>query len=206
MKKLSLTFLLSALLVLLAACGDEGTEPKEVEVNEPNTVDSSNEESEEEAKEESNVSESEIGKMTTLYQNEELNINIESGTVKATLNKVRYATLEPAEEYKSKFDDEKIITLITIDATVENTVDSTVNFYLNQATLVTDTGQQVDADLWFSDSVGGDFLGVVKKEGNINWVLKHDEDIKKITLHISGASDDNFNRLSEDLKVEIPFK
>jgi len=205
MKKLiySVT-ILSALL--LAACSGDEAETKEVEVTETETANSANEDVQEEAQEESEVSESEIGKMTTIYQNKELNTPIESGTAKATLSKIRYATLEPSPDYKSMFNEEDIVTLITIEATAENTVDSNVNFYLDQATLVTDTGQQVDADIWLSDSVGGEFLGAVKKEGNIQWILKHDENIKKVTLHISGASDNDFNRLSEDLKVEIPFE
>ena len=193
--------------LLLGACGDV-EEISDENVNTSDVEASVEEEApkEEVKEEESNVSESEIGKMTTLYQNKELNIPIESGTAKANLSKIRYATLEPLTDYKPMFGDQDVATLITIEATAENTVDSTVNFYLNQAKLVTDTGQQVDADLWLSDDVGGEFLGVVKKEGSIQWVLKHDENIKKVTLHISGASDNNFNRLSEDLKIEIPFE
>ena len=192
--------------LLLGACGDV-EDISDENVNTSDVEASVEEEApKEEVKEESNVSESEVGKMTTLYQNKELNVNVESGTAKATLSKIRYATLEVATDYKSMFGDQDIVTLITIEATAENTVDSTVNFYPDQATLVTDTGQQVDADLWLSDSVGGEFLGVVKKEGSIQWVLKHDENIKKVTLHIDGASDENYNRLSEDLKIEIPFE
>lgn len=210
MKKL----IFSATLILslgLAACGDVEeisdenvnagsesvkTEPVKEEVAEvEETSDASGE-----------VSESEIGKMTTIYQNKEISYPIESGTAKASFNKIRYATLEVAPDYKEMFDGQDVVTLITVEATAENTSDETVNFYVDQATLVSDTGQQVDADMLFSDNIGGEFLGAVKKEGNIQWILKHDENIKKVSLHISGASDSDYNRMSEDIKVEIPFE
>lgn len=197
MKKLFYVGALSALL--LAACGEE-------ETSNENAIKDVEEVTKEEVSEESNVSESEIGKMTTLYQNKELNMPIESGSVKGTLNSISYVTFEPNPDNKLAINDGETVTLITIDATVENTTDSNVSFYLYQATLVTDTNQEVKADYSLSDAVGGDFIGAVKKEGIIQWVLKHDENIKKVTLKIDSAVDEKLNGLSEDLKVEIPFE
>lgn len=197
MKKLFYVGLLAAFL--LAACGEEETSNKNANKDIDETP-------KEEVSEESNVLESEIGKMTTIYQNEDLNTLIESGSIKGTLNSIQYATLEPNPNNMFAFNDGETVTLITIDATINNTAGSNVSFYPDQATLVTDTGQEVKADSSLSDAVGGDFVGTAKKEGSILWILKHDENIKKITLHISGAIDENFNGLSEDLKVEIPFE
>ena len=207
MKKLifSATLLLS---LGLAACGDEldikedATPAAETEKAETKTDPADKEASDNEDKT-GEVTESDLGTMTILYQNKELNTPIVSGPVNASLNKVQVAKLEVSEAYKETFDNQDIATIITIEAIAENTVDDTTNFYLDQATLVTDTGQQVDADLFFSDSVGGEFLGKVKKEGNIIWVLKHDEDIKKITLHANGASNGDYTTVGEDVKVEI---
>ena len=164
------------------------------------------EESTETSAEDNTVEESEIGKMTTLYQNKELNKTFETGSIKGTLAKIRYATLEPSEDYKAMFNDESVVTLITIEASNENTVDETISFYLDQATLTTDTGQQVDAEIFLSDNLGGDFLGKVKKEGNIQWILKHDEHIKTLTLHASAPHNENFDSIGEDLKIEIPLQ
>lgn len=197
MKKLFYVGLLAAFL--LAACGEE-------ETSNQNANKDIDETPKEEVSEESNVLESEIGKMTTIYQNEDLNTLIESGSIKGTLNSIQYATLEPNPNNMFAFNDGETVTLITIDATVENTTDSNVSFYLYQATLVTDTNQEVKAAYSLSDAVGGDFIGAVKKEGIIQWVLKHDENIKKVTLKIDSAVDEKLNGLSEDLKVEIPFE
>ena len=202
MKKLFYVGALSALL--LAACGSEDTSNEDV--NKDAEENSAEETPKEEVKEASNVSETEIGKMTTIYQNEDLNMPIESGSIKGTLNSISYDTFEPNPDNKLAINDGETVTLITIDATVENTTDSNVSFYPDQATLVTDTNQEVKADSSLSDAVGGDFIGAVKKEGIIQWVLKHDENIKKVTLKIDSAVDEKFNGLSEDLKIEIPFE
>ena len=206
MKKL----IFSAALILslgLAGCGEDTSkiEPEK----ETETPATDNGEKSDKEKEESNgvgeTTESELGKMTVIYKDKELNIPANNGPVNATLDKIQLATLETSEDYKDTFDGEDKVTIVTIEASTENTVDETTNYYLDQAKLVTDTGQQVDASLLFSDDVGGEFLGKVKKNGNIIWILKNDENIKKVTLHVSGASNDNFDRVGEDLKIEIPL-
>ena len=62
---------------------------------------------------------------------------------------------------KNPLNNQDVVTVVTINMTASNSTDQTISFYPDQATLVTDTGQQVDADLWFSGNVGGDFLGKV---------------------------------------------
>ncbi|WP_312507520.1 hypothetical protein [Lysinibacillus sp.] len=204
----------SAALVLslgLAACGEEKAkeEPQKEETQTPVSADKKEDTEKADEKEKSDgvgeTTESELGKMTVLYKDKELNMAVNNGPVNATLDKIQLATMEPSESYKESFGGQDKVTIVTIEASAENTVDDTTNYYLNQAKLVTDTGQQVDSDIWFSDDIGGEFLGKVKKNGNIIWILKHDEAVKKVTLHISGASNANFDRLGEDLKVEIPL-
>ncbi len=201
----------SAALVLslgLAACGEEKVKDEETpkeEAQKPVSTDNEREGPAEESDGVGETTESALGKLTVLYKDKELNRTVNNGPVNATLNKIQLATLEPSESYKESFDGQDKVTVVTIKASAENTVDNTINYDLNQAKLVTDTGQQVNADIWFSDDIGGEFLGKVKKNGNIIWILKHDEAVKKVTLHISGASNDTFDHIGEDLKVEIPL-
>lgn len=220
MKKLIFSASLVLSLTALAACGEEET--KETTTTEETAATTETEEVEKEAAEEDvsepveteeeavatdeEVTESELGKMTVHYKNKEVNQTFESGTVKGSLNKIQVATLEVAPDYKSMFDDQDIVTVVTAEMTAENTVDETVAFYPDQATLVTDTGKQVEADMLLSDSIGGDYLGAVKKEGNVIWVMPHDEGITNVAIHIHGASDAEFNSLSEDLKLEVPVQ
>lgn len=217
MKKLIFSAALVLSLTALAACGEEET--KETTSTEETATTTETEEVEKEAAEEDvsepdqevattdeEVTESELGKMTVHYKNKDVNQTFESGTVKGSLNKIQVATLEVAPDYKSMFDDQDIVTVVTTEMTAENTVDETVAFYPDQATLVTDTGKQVEADMLLSDSIGGDYLGAVKKEGNVIWVMPHDEGITSVAIHIHGASDAEFNSLSEDLKLEVPVQ
>lgn len=199
-----------ALSLALAACGNGSDNPIEKDETSPDNnsssqIEDNNDNNENEAGEVGEVTESELGKLTVLYKDKELEVDASNGPVNATLHKIQVAKLETNEESKDMFDGLEVATIITVEASSENTVDETTNYYLDQATLVTDTGQQVDADLLLSDVVGGAFLGKVKKEGNIIWVLKHDEDINHVTLHIRGASNNDPEKLGEDLKIEIPL-
>ncbi|TCI58320.1 DUF4352 domain-containing protein, partial [Exiguobacterium sp. SH0S2] len=116
--------------------------------------------------EDAEVYDSEIGTNTIHMKNTELTMNETMGSVKFNVNKVQTSRLNVAEEYLDMFDGKDEVTLVVVNVTAENTVDDTIHFYPDQGTLVTNPGEQIDADLWFSDDVGGDFLGKVKKEGN----------------------------------------
>jgi len=206
LKKLLISLTMLMVLVL-AACGgnEESTtsseEPKEEKV--ATSTEPKKEEVEDE-KTDGEVTESEIGKLTVNYKNKELNKTHTAGPMNLAISAVQVSTLEVAEDYKEMFDNQDVVTVVTMDMSAENTTDDTVSFYPDQGTLVTDTGQQVEADLFLSGSVGGDFLGKVTLEDSVIWVLKHDENIKNLKLHIDGPVDTNFNTIAEELILEIP--
>lgn len=58
---------------------------------------------------------------------------------------------------------------------LENTTEGKFTTYPNQATLVTSTGEQVDADLWVSEDIGGEIDKGVIKEGNVIFYLERGE-------------------------------
>lgn len=53
---------------------------------------------------------------------------------------------------------------------IENTSDKDFNVYPDQGTLVIE-GQQIDADMWFSDDLGGEILHGVTKEGMVTFSI-----------------------------------
>lgn len=55
---------------------------------------------------------------------------------------------------------------------LENTTQEKFTTYPDQATLVTSTGEQVEADLYASESLGGEIDKGVIKEGTIIWYLE----------------------------------
>jgi len=77
--------------------------------------------------------------------------------------------------------------IIQIDMEVSNTSDDDINFYPDQATITTNTGEQLEADLWFSDHIGGEYLGAVNKSGSVYYLLENSnpEDIDTIRITMS---------------------
>lgn len=202
MNKLLLSLALMFSLILAACGGDDTTD----NANTNDTTTNTEEEQHEEVSTDENVSESEMGTLTVNYKNEDLAIAHEAGPMSLTLNAVQVATLEVSDDYKESFENQDTVTVVTINMTAKNSTEDTISFYPDQATLVTDTGQQVEADLWYSGSVGGDFLGAVTMEDDVVWILKHDENIKNLTLHVSGPHDENFETIAEDFKLEVPLQ
>lgn len=65
---------------------------------------------------------------------------------------------------------------VGVKMVVENTTtDKVYNTYPDQATLVTSTGEQVDADMIYSDHLGGEIHEGVIKEGDIIFYLDRGE-------------------------------
>lgn len=80
--------------------------------------------------------------------------------------------------------------IIQIDMEVSNTSDDDINFYPDQATITTNTGEQLEADLWFSDHIGGEYLGAVNKSGSVYYLLENSnpEDIDTIRITMSAPT------------------
>ena len=75
---------------------------------------------------------------------------------------------------------------VVVDMKAENTSEQDISFHPNQSIIVTDTGEQVESEMFLMGEAGGDFLGKVTKEGQTWWLLKNlDPDIKSLKLIIS---------------------
>ncbi|PIC65376.1 hypothetical protein CSV79_01785 [Sporosarcina sp. P13] len=208
MNKFLLGLLATVLAATLAGCGDTGTKKEDSTPADTSSETSAvKDENKADKKEDENVEESELGKMTIVYKNKELNENAESGPMKLNVSAVQLANLEVAEDYKGMFDEKDKVTVITVQMKAENTIDETMSFYPDQATLTTDTGDQIDASLVLSDSVGGDFFGKVNKEGNAIFLVDTPaEEIGEISLNIDGSHDESFMNHGDKIKMTIPTK
>lgn len=58
---------------------------------------------------------------------------------------------------------------------MENTTDHKFEAYPDQATLVTSTGEQIEADMFLSDNIGGEIDKGVIKEGDVLFYLERGE-------------------------------
>lgn len=113
--------------------------------------------------------------------------------------------VEPIEEVKSLLDDKDRARLLMIEMEVTNTSDEDVSFYPDQSVLTTNTGQQVDSDIWLSDSVGGDFYGEVTKEGQIMFILEDDGDeLEDFTLILDAPhGTESYDSVGEDKRIDF---
>lgn len=130
-----------------------------------------------------------------------VNLNAASGPMTIKVNSVSLDPAYLAHSYS------KPIKAILLDVDVENTSTNTVNWYPNQGTLVTNTKDQLKADLVNSGDVGGEFRGQVVKRGKI--AFKFDGDfnkLEKLTFHVTGAVGDKFSRVGEDQDIVIALK
>jgi Domain of unknown function (DUF4352) len=201
-----------AIAIVLVGCGAEKSkddekadEPTASEEKKDNEKETTKDEEKPVSNEDDNVIEDETGKFT-IEKVKELNKVVENGPIKLTITDIQSTTAEPSDEYKDMFDDKEKVTLIMIGMKVENTSEETVSFYPNQATLTTNTGEQVDADLYSSDDVGGDFFGKIKKEGKVVFQLDSPaKEISEINLIISGATNENVDSLGEDIQLPLSF-
>lgn len=212
-KKLAIITLLLILSLTLFACGKkdepqkEAQEPQTQESTESAETKEENETPQEAPAEEKTPTgewEDVDGAKRRTVKDIDFDQTFTSGPFNVTINKVQVSDIMTSEELKSMFDGKDEITSIAMSVKVENTSDDALNFYPDQAEITTDTKEQIKAEMFLSDSVGGEFKGQIIKEGTIIFVANSKaEDINKLTLFIDGPSNQDFDRVGEDLKIDI---
>lgn len=213
MNKLVVGASLSAAL-LLAACGEEATKETKTEVKadekatKTETKDApKKEEAKKEDTGEGKVQKSDAGTKTVYYTSGDLGIKEKLGPINFALNKIQTSHFKVAEGYEETFKNKKEVTMVIINVKLENTSDKTVSVYPDQATITTNTGEQLQAETFISDQVGGEFIGKVKKEGNVMFIANSKpEEITSVKFIMEGPHDENLEKLAERYTVEIPLK
>jgi hypothetical protein len=201
-------------LVFLIGCGeaDEATSSETTEQTEQTTDEettSSSEGSESSKGEDTSegiggsdefeVEEDEIGISQIYMKNRNLGIEEKIGPIIFQIDKVQTLRLQVSSDFRFMFDDKKEVTIVSFNVIVENTSDDTVSFHPNQARLVTNTGEQVDADIIISEDVGGEFLGKVKKEGGVLFhVDSMPAELTEVRFVVEGPYNDQFNTIAEE--------
>lgn len=197
--------------------GSTETETAE-ETNEPEVAEEESEkvveEEKEEVVEESADSESSVGKTaeeefgTTTVVKEKKGITdlvYEDDNIKLEITDVQISKLDISDDYLEFFQTKSNeATSVVVAVNVENKSDSTISIYPDQMTIVTDTKEQKEADMFLSDHIGGDFIGKVQKSGNVVFILDSNaEEISHVKLVAPDASDENFETVSENIQFEL---
>lgn len=219
MKKIILSLGLVSVLSL-AACGDsneqEASEPAEIESNDTENTNTDTDDVEEEidtAEEnsdndwETQVGETnEDGTLKLLVRSEDP-VGIETGPMTLSFPQITVSeVIEWPEELADYYDIEPT-GIIQIDMEVSNTEDEDINFYMDQATITTNTGEQLDPDLLASDHIGGEFLGAVNKSGSIRYMLTNSapNEVEWVRILIDAPSDNNYESIGDSIDVQIDF-
>src|SRR5699024_1528405 len=134
-----------------------------------------------------------------------------------TLNVTRQATIVMGMEVDSEmswyFADEGYeigdeVQMIALEYTVENTVEEQRDFYLDQTTIITSTGEQMESE-WLTESgLQSEMLGAVESSGQIVILLRNDgaEHIEWVDVIIPSVSDDDWKIQTEEYKQRIEIK
>ena len=100
---------------------------------------------------------------------------------------------------------DSVATVIALSVAVTNTNELTFNVYPNQGTLIAGN-QQVDADIWTSDDVGGEIFSGVTKTGLVIFGLPNPVDIgtlDSLRYIVNGASSNDFTTHTDDFDMTI---
>lgn len=214
MKKKILSLLLIAVMTMsLVACGDNGEEvesEKEVVTEDATTEEETTEEASDDSTTGKIVEEGGLRK-EPIITDKELNKTGETGPFKYSINAIQVSKLTATNDEMAEMlsiEKDKEVTLVVMDVSVENTTEDTNSIYFDQATLTTNTKEQVTADFMLSDYIEGEYLGAVIHEGSIYFILPNTnaDDLTTITFHVDAPHDENFETIGDDVKVELSFE
>ncbi|MEC2073595.1 hypothetical protein [Alkalihalophilus marmarensis] len=225
MKKISLLTSVILAVSFLTACGNSeeasSTEETEVEQTTSEAAEQPAAESNDESEKESDQSadnengewetnagdtiENEAGTFTLHARNDQVDIQ-ESGPMTLSISQANTASGELKGEM-ADFLEKDQIEYIQIDMEVENSSEETISFYADQATITTSTGEQLEADIWMSDHIDGDYYGQVKKSGSVFFVLDNSnaEEIEWIRVLIDAPFNEDWEDVGEKLDFKIEF-
>ena len=218
MKKI-LFLLFTAMILLLAACGNDTTGSSDASSNDTNdaaeekedNTESEDKKGETMTSEENESKEAKVGDVVTNEAGDSKLVSrtddigtFESGPIKLTIEKANGVSMAVSDDYIDFFETDQL-EYIQVDMSVENTSDENITFYASQAVMTTSTGEQLESDMIMSDHIDGEYIGAVKKSGSSFYILENSnaEDVESIRLIFSAASDENYDDVGEKIDIEI---
>lgn len=214
MRKKTLLTITMATMLLLAACGTETTNTKE-----NTTQEDTQKETEEKTTEEETTKETEKGKIVEengmrkepVYTEKDLNITGKTGPMEYKIEGIQVSKLTATTDSAATLlgiEKDKEVAVVAINASAENTSNDTMSFYLGQATLTTNTKEQVESDMLMSEYIEGEYIGNVIQSGSLVYILKNSkaEEVKQVTLHIDAPSNSNYDTVGEPVEIELTLE
>lgn len=221
MKKKIVTIMLASMMAFsVVGCGNDNGKKvesqKEISAEEKAEEEKAEEATEEKEEETDDSTTGEVVEENGLRKepvatNKELNLTGETGPFKYTIEAVQVSKLTATTDEMAEMlgiEKDREVALVAINASAENTTENTLSFYIGQATLTTNTKEQVETEGFLSEYINGEFLGNVKNSGNLIYILKNSkaEDITNLTLHIDAPHNENFENIGDEVKIDISLK
>ncbi|WP_069366318.1 hypothetical protein [Salisediminibacterium beveridgei] len=223
MKKL-ITGMSLATLLVVAACGNdnEGNEDTNVNAGGNNTEENASNNQEANGTNDSDDAADEIaedgwetevgetveneGGVFTLHARADDIDTIETGPVVMEVEQLNAQSGELSGEMADFMETDQL-ELIQMDISVENTSDEDIMFYADQAEIATSTGEQLQADMWLSDHLGGDMMGNTSSSGTIFFVLENSnaEDVEDVRITWSAPNNEDFESIGEDVDITVEY-
>ena len=211
----------AATLLTMAACGNDSEDNQDTNnngVNEENTAEANEETATNDTSENGNAEgddewETAVGETVeneggvfTLHARAEPVDPIETGPVLVEIDQLNAQSGDLSGEM-AEFMETDRLEMIQLDLSVANTSDEDIAFYADQAEIATSTGEQMQADFWLSDSIGGEMMGNTNAQGTLFFVLEstHAEEVEHIRIRWSAPQNEDFERIGEDVDVTVEF-
>ncbi|MGX7347811.1 hypothetical protein [Aerococcus vaginalis] len=209
MKKNALVFVgLSALL--LGACGNSSEQPS----------DNAEPKQEQQAAEKEEVKTADNGMKvgetendpqfgeSTLYAIQDINQTVTSGNFDINLKSAGLSLLKPNDDVKQMLGVEgDQVTSLVLEMDVTHNADSTESIYPDQGTIVTNNGSQIEADIFPSDEIGGDFFGNATKSGKVTFLFDDDpETVNNIRYIVDAPHDEEYNPSGEQIDFSFDIE
>lgn len=154
------------------------------------------------------VQEDDSMKATNTYTDKELGITGEIGPMQYEIQGVQLKIIEPKDEATAELFEVAVgeeVHAFTIQMVGENTSEEDMSFYLDQATAITNTKEQLESDMILSEYIDGEYMGQVRHEGHNVYILKNStvDELETIELRIMAPVDSEFNSVGEDASHTI---
>lgn len=146
-----------------------------------------------------------------VYTNEGLNMSGQTGTFTYTIEGIQVSKLTATTDDAAQIlgvEKNKEVTCVAVNASAENTSADTMYFYIGQATLTSNTKEQVEANAILSEYIDGEFLGNVIHSGSMVYILPNSvaTDVTSITLHIDAPSGSDYMPNGDAVSVDIALQ
>lgn len=210
MKKKIVSLLIAGVVILsFTACGSSAESTSTSEKTSSAQEESTQEESTQE--EPAQVEEENGMRKEPVYTNTNLDISGETGPFTYDVSGIQVSKLTATTDESAELlgiEKDKEVCLVVIDASAENTTDDTNYFYIGQATLTSDTKEQVESDVILSDYIDGEFIGNVIHNGSLTYILPNSsaDDIKNVSLHVDAPSDNNLETIGDEVTIDISLE